>query len=761
MALDHWKSEDLEFLEKFYSSGLRWSWDEISNRESNEAKHVADWIGNLPSPRIHPIVLPVRKHESSSSSWIAIAFSEGQCEELRELLKSFVGTVSSTYSGARAIVDPEEQVDRVSSEWSGADRFFKFQPSPDQGNRVRESLTRMLQVVKLRPPQKTAMIRTTEGLLREFRSALLTRDQAASENWLSEIRQTGRLSAENLRFLKIEYYAAFGRWREMRLGSEWELVLRGRRPRRITALMIEALWHHHFQELLASNSVKDAIERMREKVLPANRSLFRSHKIPLKPSGLLAFLLAAAADSPPRVKQVKGLLEAISPDCDERAIAESIAAEISLEETPEIEIPDDDPFTEIELSLRNQDFDTAWQLVLGAQCGTTRCKLMLDCAFEFLTEESAKVVSDAIDDLSDSERSDLFSSRRNKRNWEDVESVLQVDAAPVSWEEWLDFVESQGTPKLLLDTARSAIDTWDVGDYRNRPDRVTDLSERIEKVASSEANEMLQASLPYFAGFFLPDSVPESEFRDLYLSFLTMISLSDQVSNEDWGTAESMGCAVLESGPSPKQYTEMVDLLTNLWEGRAELGRLSWGLDFLDFLITGPNLNENARAQFFESIRNFLISNARRVSSDQKAVFSLLCRDLDRQADYNAIPWLEDSDPDSAADVSAEELIAERLKGRFVGIYTLNESAAVRAAGLIKENYENVKVRLSHDHGGSDKLKVMARDSDYLIVVTQSATHAATNFIKDERSADKSDLIYPRGRGTASLIQALKDAVGA
>lgn len=759
MALEHWKSEDLEFLEKFYSSGQRWSWAEISNRESNEAKHVADWIGNLPSPRGHPIVLPVRKEDAPSSSWVAIAFSEGQCEELRELLKAFVGTWSSSYYGARVIADPDDPVDQASLEWSGADRFFKFQPAPDQSKRVRESLSRMLDVLKLRPPQTTAMIRTTEGLLREFRSALLTHDQGAAEKWLSEIRQTGRLSAENLRFLRIEYYAAFGRWREMCLGSEWPLVLRGRRPRRITALMIEALWQHHFQDFLSSSSAQAAIEKMREHVLPTHRSLFRSSKIPLKPSGLLAFLLAAVADSPPRVAQIESVLEAIPLDSDERAFAELIVNGISLEAPPVISPPSEDPFVEIELSLRKQDLDTAWDLVLAAPIGTTRCKFMLECAFEFMTVESAKVVAEAIDALSDSQRSDLLSSRHNKRNWEDVESVLQIDTAPSSWEEWLDLVETQDSPDVVLETARSAIESWDIADYRNRPDRVADLSERIEMVASSEANEILQASLPYLADFFLPDSAPAAEFRGLYLSFLAMISLSDQVSNEDWSIAESMGCAVLESGPSAHQYTEMVDFLTALWDGRAELNRLSWALDFLDFLITGPNLNENARAQFFESIRNFLIRNARRISSDQRAVFELLCGDLNRQADYDAIPWPKEDDGDVENDVSAEDLIAENLKGRSVGIYTLNETAAVRAAKLIEERYENVKVRLSHDHGGSDKLKVIARDSDYLIVVTQSAKHAATNFIKDERSSSKSDLIYPKGRGTASLIQALKDAV--
>ena len=105
------------------------------------------------------------------------------------------------------------------------------------------------------------------------------------------------------------------------------------------------------------------------------------------------------------------------------------------------------------------------------------------------------------------------------------------------------------------------------------------------------------------------------------------------------------------------------------------------------------------------------------------------------------------------------QLIAEKLNDRSVGIYSLNESAAVRAGRLIEGLAENVKVRLNHDYVGSDKLKVTSRDSDFMIVVTQSAKHAATNFIKAERPNDASDLIYPSARGAASIVNALKQAI--
>ncbi|MDB4585972.1 hypothetical protein N9085_04010, partial [Akkermansiaceae bacterium] len=126
---------------------------------------------------------------------------------------------------------------------------------------------------------------------------------------------------------------------------------------------------------------------------------------------------------------------------------------------------------------------------------------------------------------------------------------------------------------------------------------------------------------------------------------------------------------------------------------------------------------------------------------------------------FEGISWPIEDDPARSNVSSMEQLIAEKLNDRSVGIYSLNESAAVRAGRLIEGIAEKVKVRLNHEYGGSDKLKVTARDSDFMIVVTQSAKHAATNFIKAERPKDSSDLIYPSGRGAASIVNALKEAV--
>jgi hypothetical protein len=217
--------------------------------------------------------------------------------------------------------------------------------------------------------------------------------------------------------------------------------------------------------------------------------------------------------------------------------------------------------------------------------------------------------------------------------------------------------------------------------------------------------------------------------------------------------------AILETGPSRAEYEHLLSSLSAIWQERGDSRRFDWALDQLDLLVTAPNLNEALLNGFFDLILSASIRFARRLSADQRRYFALLCNDLGRSEDFERIHWPAEEDTENSDSSSTEQIINEKLNDRTVGIYSLNESASVRAGKLIEGLATNVNVRLSHDHGGSEKLKVIARDSDFLIVVTQSAKHAATEFIKAQRPRHSSDLIYPSGRGAASIVSALKQAI--
>lgn len=264
----------------------------------------------------------------------------------------------------------------------------------------------------------------------------------------------------------------------------------------------------------------------------------------------------------------------------------------------------------------------------------------------------------------------------------------------------------------------------------------------------AKAADVVRLSLPHIAGYFLKNG-PQAAFRDLYLDLLLSLALDERYGGEDWGLAENLVFAIMETGPSRVAYEHLLSSLTTIWEERGDPRRIDWALDLLDLLTVAPAPDLGARDAFFETISAFIIKFSRRLQLGQIALFKLLCGDLER-----AVPHLV-PDPEEAVTATATDI----LKGKMVAIYTLDESSGKRARDLINMAYEGVDVRLNHDHVGSDPLKNLARNADYFLMVTRSAKHSATNFIKDERPEEKRPLDYPTGKGSSSILSALRIAL--
>jgi hypothetical protein len=134
--------------------------------------------------------------------------------------------------------------------------------------------------------------------------------------------------------------------------------------------------------------------------------------------------------------------------------------------------------------------------------------------------------------------------------------------------------------------------------------------------------------------------------------------------------------------------------------------------------------------------------------------FQLLCEDLGKMGAFNNLfPSFGQAPTDGS--ISETDLLKQRISGKVIGIYTLTESSGLRAQRFLQNWLPGLDVRVSNDHVGTDHLRNIARQSDYLIVAAKSAKHAATDFIKAERPADKSPLIYSSGKGSSSIMDAL------
>jgi hypothetical protein len=742
-----WQPQDLAMLERFYSADQQWTWNNI-NEGSGAAGKVLEWLEKCPLPRRHPLVLPVRRKDDPNPGWLCIAFSEMQCEELREHLNAFVGTAGCDFEGLRSALPPSDKIASVAREWAGGNRIFYFRSlAAAHRDGLRERLEQMIRVWTLRPTTDPGSLRTTEAMLREFELSLVNGDEQSAISWWEEIRAGGRLNAENLLFLKMQIPAAFGRWNDIDLDPNMALLAAAHRPRRTTAILIEAMWHTALEQKVREGDIDGTLAVMRERLQGPLRGLFRSPAGISRPYLLLTFLIAAVADAPPRHAVIHALMDRLPEGTVERGFAEKIVAAVTPAPLPISTIPVDSLAQAWEARKRD-DFHGAWLLLFPLPNSVDRCRLLLECAAEHWDDDTVPVITAAITTLTEEERAEVLTPKK-LQIWEKISALNCTSTpAPTDWESWLCEVDANPSWDKAVSFTWDASALWPVETYLSSPSKISALAGNLTRERDAKAAEVVRLCLPHIAGYFLNNG-PQAAFRELYLDLLLSLALDERFGGEDWSLAETLVSAIMETGPSRADYEHLLSSLTTIWEERGDPRRLDWALDLLDLLTAAPSPDPGARDIFFEAVSASIRRHLRRLEPGQSSLFKLLCCDLEREIP----PFL------SPLDGPADEITTDALAGKMVAIYTLDESSGKRASDLIGMIYQDSDIRVNHDHVGTDQLRHLARNADYFLMVTRSAKHAATNFIKDERPKDKRLIDYPSGKGSSSIISALRKAL--
>ena len=760
MKLVNWHEPDRDALKAFYSApGQLWSWADMTSGTNAAARMASEWVETGPAPKLFPVFLPRVSLDSSGDSnlfWYAIAFSQAQSEQLRSELWAFLGPVATDFNRRCAEIRDEDQAEKVLKLWCGGPWIYRFQVIDNSKREwIRLALGRLRFVWTRRPVGQQARFRTTEELLRDFHTSLANGDESSSEKRLQELRDGGRLSAENLLFLQVERLAALGCWEELFLHPQWSLLRQLRRPRQVTARMVEALYRVKLIPFLDRNDPVGAIGCVREQILPENGVLYRNRNQASSPHILLAFFLAAAASETFQRDRVQKLLLQIPDATRERNFAESVFS-IILDTRVE---PRESALELAKRAITNNDYEGAWEVLKTVPPSVDSARMLLICAYEFDTVEAAQVVDATLESLGEPDRASVFKNNRGVlRNWEELKQRLGQTPEPTDWESWLARLDSQSDWPEAVSAARDATSLWSLEIYKGNPHRVGKLADRLFVDRSGSARRSLRSALPHLTSFFIPDGQGLSEYGPIYCSVLMLTALNDDLSTEDFQFVETLLEAILEAGVTEQVYQDAVQNCTGILETHGSAYTINWALEILDILASRHAPLPAIRDSFFESVLVTLQREHRRVSSNQWEMFSWLCQDLGRSADFAVI-----HPPSSAVVTSGSTFNQHRelLKGRTVAIYTLTESAGDRAKKMIEQMFSEVEVQVTSDLVGNPALKSLSRRADWFVVATRSAKHAATEFIKESRPTGQTELLYPAGKGASSIVGALLKAIDA
>jgi hypothetical protein len=201
----------------------------------------------------------------------------------------------------------------------------------------------------------------------------------------------------------------------------------------------------------------------------------------------------------------------------------------------------------------------------------------------------------------------------------------------------------------------------------------------------------------------------------------------------------------LRSAPSASNYRELlehVSLMANQWVSPETAEQ---ALDYVDLLLAYAAPDAAARVGCATELLVPLIARAGRLGPALLDV----ARALSGELGLGDLGW-------PATDEQQSQTAA--LSSAKVLVYGLDEKVLARVKELVQKKHPQVKVTTASDKVGSPTLRQKVRGADWIVMITQCATHAATGFI-GRHAKHSSDIVYPVGSGSASAYQALIKAL--
>lgn len=557
--------------------------------------------------------------------------------------------------------------------------------------------------------------------LRDFRLALHTSDASSAERSLADLRRTGRLSAENDRFLQIEFLGALGRWRELAGLPFVADLIRTRRPRVVNEFLLECLWWTELSSRAAAGAARQAFAE--SDLIGRFGSVLSAVDVPRRREGRATALLAAhATDDAERVRRIVDAAE----DQAERTWLENLAPEWPPAATPANDLGrlyDQGQYGRvIELFLSNPsaaDADVAVQATVDLG-DSQHAKAVLETARAALNLEG------------------ITPDRRLRRDLGELAGL--ADGACAGWAEWCSRVATDtewGDAERVL---RAQHDSWaaladlPADEVRMAADQVLEgwvSANRLQIVASLDllcqaAETTVGRASGYFAEVVLEILSAQENLspvtRDAYLQVLTQ--LLDNV-----GVAE---------------YQKSVDQALALWRTVGSVHAVDWGLSLVELLVSAPCPDDGIRRRLVHQVLGEAAAWARRLNLRQRSELTVLAGENDFP-----LPPMEQTDASVA-----EESVWKRLNGALLGVYSMQPNVVSVLRRRLAPLCTPTSVEGNNDKVATDALRAMVRRVDYLIVDTRHAAHAATGAIDD--LMPKSEQILPGGGGVSAYLRALE-----
>jgi hypothetical protein len=730
--------ETEQFLRRFFGDGNRFSYADILERGDVTHEAIRRWIASLTEEN-QPVVLP--RWREDGVTWYGVARTEQQVQHLTEEVKAFVGPSYSTFTGQRASLDRDDAVERAVEEFTDG-RAIRFTGNDEA---IRAALDRMHSVRDQREPYSREEDLGVGIVLRQFNMALRAGDRPTAEERLGYLRERRLLDTANLSYLVVRMLAAFDEWDELLQRDEIPgLLQQESRPLRVTRALIQAVYNVHLIPYEEEDDPEGAVEHFRSAVLPEYGDLFTVRSSMQAPEVLKTFMMRAVSENDSEGRSRSELLDMAEQtdliDPFFQALAALGDGEAAGQRTVE------HPIRDATAAWAEGRSDEAFRLLRGADSSMRKARLLIPLVGALQSLDVESELAATLTQLNEPERQTLTEESPLCRR------LADSGGPPSNWTSWFEQVKEGRleSREQALTYAEKLTEEW-------QPKHLLEDSGALERFTQAVHDAPLDGKAARIVSHALPTLLralqndpdyPRSTFQGLYQAILARIPYADHPIRSDLDVFLDLSEVRLDQGVTDDAYTEIIDGATALWDDCKSARHVDWLLDFAELLVLAPTRDAEAQMRLLTTVVGAIRQYERHVDPVQVELFRRLCEDVDH--------------PEVAAGLNAEveasgqqDRLCDMLHGSTLGIYTLTENAGRRAKSFLEDRCTGLTVHLRHDKAGSSELHTVAQNADYFVVVTRSATHAATDVIEQHMSMDR--LIRPKGKGSSSLLRALQD----
>ena len=736
---------EADWLSVFFAAPNELTWPMLeANTVPALSRLVRPWLEELARAQsTGALVLPLVQG-GAPIGWYAVTLDPRASEAFAAQLVAWLGPSYLRLFERPTVGTKDARVRALRTRFGGAPLLLSGATAADNA-KIAERLIEFAKVRGLRPPMRRDILRPFGRIRADFDRALLAQDEHRATELLAELRNTGRLNEENLRYLEVRLQAGLGYWPQI-ARNHWLVTTLSdlQPPPQTLADLVEALYRTFIEPLEASADMAQLLAAFDTAIARPYPRLFASRRGVRVPRVVKAFLLFERLRPRPIAAIVAELRDLLPESTRVSPLFLALCAEV--DHSPRAE-------AEADAAFDDGEFDRAFELYMARPVDRKTLNRLLLCGDQIGADVRQRLAT-RLDEVDPERVAEL--SMPQQRRLADLRAVRDKSEASAAGVEssWIDWALQLQQGRDLATAERvvgQAAVTWDTASFHAseaHSSRFADLIGNLDGEAAVVARQSVAALI---AAFFPPGGAASPALRPVAAMLFLLLALEDPLSRADLELLAQLVNHRLALGLAAAEYDGMVRDLRDVQTRVASYVTLSWSLDICEALATTPAPGATAREArlgFFMSVLGEAQGLAHRLQPPDLVTLDLLAKDF--QVEEGTLSWVRQLRTDVEASGQPN------LEGKRIGIYTLAAAAGARAKGALEAMYPRCRVEVNSDLVCTAELASLAEAADMFVFAWKSSSHQAFYCVKNAMAPREP--IWAAGKGTASILRAVADS---